>query len=430
VTAFLHRVRASSLAQNTAALYGIHFTTLLLPLVTIPYLARILRPEGWGLVVFCQSFAAWLSLVLEYGFSLSATRMVAKVRTDRGRVAAVVSGVVGARGLLLMVLTSVASVTYLAIPAFRAHPTYLFWAWLLAVAQGLSPFWYFQGMERMRLFAMIEVVCKVAATIGVFLLVRQPLDGWIVLALGSGAALTSVAAGTVLIYREVRWLAPRWATTIEVVRHGWPLFAFRGASGLYMQATPFMVGLFAGPAAAAFFGGAEKIVRAGVGLIQPISQAIYPRVSHLMTSNREAAAQLLRITLPVIAGMGLLLGASVELSAATLVHLLLGPGYESAVPVLRILSILPPVIAVATVLGIQWALPMGHDRKLLAYVVGAGTLNVVGALLLVPRFGAAGMAFAVGLAETSVALNLLWLAWRNAAEFWPWRREEKLAAAD
>ena len=92
------------MAGNATALYTAHVLGLIVPLLTIPYLARVLRPSGWGLVVFAQSFGAWLALVLEYGFDLSGTRAVARVRSDPQRLPEVVAGVQGAK--MLMVLTA------------------------------------------------------------------------------------------------------------------------------------------------------------------------------------------------------------------------------------------------------------------------------------------------------------------------------------
>ena len=62
------------MARDAAVLYVAHALALLVPLATIPYLARVLGPHAWGLVVFSQSLGAWLALVIEYGFDLSGTR--------------------------------------------------------------------------------------------------------------------------------------------------------------------------------------------------------------------------------------------------------------------------------------------------------------------------------------------------------------------
>src|SRR5690606_23206436 len=93
-------LRFGPLARNAAGLYAAQFTSVALSLVAIPFLARVLRPEGWGIVVFAQSFAAVLTLVLEYGFYLSASREIARHRDDRERIAGIVADVQAARLIL------------------------------------------------------------------------------------------------------------------------------------------------------------------------------------------------------------------------------------------------------------------------------------------------------------------------------------------
>lgn len=407
------RLRQSRVAQNAAVLYAVHIAGLFLPLILVPYLARVLRPEGWGLVVFAQSFAAWLALVLEYGFYLSATRLIARVRDDPRRVAEVVADVQGARVLLVAFLLVAGALSYVAVPIFRSNPEYLVFAWLFAVAQGLNPSWYFQGVERMQLPAVLEIAGKAAATVGVFVLVKGPQDGWAVLALQAGGGFAWVAVSSWMIYREVPFIRPTLRGAREMLRSSAGLFVFRSATGMYLQANSFILGLVSTAQAVAFFGGAEKIIRAAIGLIQPVTQALYPRISHLAASDHRRAHALVRLSLLLVGGLGILLGLVALAAAPVLVRLILGPGYEAAIPVLRVLALLPPLIAVGTVLGIQWALPVGLDRPFYSFVIAAGLLNVGMAVLLAPRLGALGMAISVVLADLVVASGLLWLAVRQ-----------------
>jgi PST family polysaccharide transporter len=102
------------------------------------------------------------------------------------------------------------------------------------------------------------------------------------------------------------------------------------------------------------------------------------------------------------------------LAAPQLVNVILGPGYEAAIPVLRWLSLLPPLIAVNTVLGLYWAVPFGHEHSFLVAVVLAGITNIALAATLVPRLGATGMAVSAIAAEVVVLAVLSVLYSRRA----------------
>ncbi|MEX2446058.1 MAG: oligosaccharide flippase family protein, partial [Dehalococcoidia bacterium] len=395
----LARLRRSSLAQNAFALYGAHLAGLVLPLVAIPYLARVLRPEAWGVVVFSQSFAAVMALLLEYGFYLSATREIARQRENPREVARIVADVQAAKLILLALVTTLVVGAYFVVPLFRQHPTHLAWAWTIAAAQGLSAYWYYQGVERMKAAALTEALSKGVATVLLFVFVTGPGDGALVLAIYGTAAMAWAVATNVWIYREVPILRLRLGAGLRMLRETARLFVFRSAAGSYVTANSFILGAMAGPQIVAFFGGAERVIRGGINLIHPATQAIYPRVSHLVVEHKRQASRLLGLSLLMVGGLGLSVGLMAFFGAPLLVRLFLGAGYEAAVPVLKALSILPPVIAVSTVLGLQWALPAGLDRPYLFLVIGGAVLNVGLAVLLVPAFGALGMAGALAATE-------------------------------
>src|SRR5688572_16548648 len=88
------------IVRNALSLYGVQAAEMLLPLIAVPYMTRVLRPDGWGLVVFAQSFAGGMSVLLEYGFNLSATREIARNRDKPAEIKRIISGVTGAVILL------------------------------------------------------------------------------------------------------------------------------------------------------------------------------------------------------------------------------------------------------------------------------------------------------------------------------------------
>lgn len=155
-----------------------------------------------------------------------------------------------------------------------------------------------------------------------------------------------------------------------------------------------------------YYAGAEKLSKAFLGLLGPISQALYPRLSHLVQHSLTEAARLARVGLKVMGVGGMVLGLVVFVLAPFLVRFLLGEGYEQAIPVVRILSLLVPLIALSNVLGIQWMLPLGLERPFNAIILSAGLINLALAVLLAPRYAHVGMALAVVVSEAFVTLAI------------------------
>src|SRR5450755_520004 len=98
----------NGVVHNVIALYGVQACTYALPLLTFPYLARVLGPSGWGVVVFAQAIGDVIASVVEYGFDISASRETSRQRDDPNRLSALISGVLGAKTLLAIVCIAAA----------------------------------------------------------------------------------------------------------------------------------------------------------------------------------------------------------------------------------------------------------------------------------------------------------------------------------
>jgi len=404
-----------ALRANVGALAGSHALGLLVPLLTVPYLARTLHPAGWAPVLLAQALAAWVVTLLDYGFELSGARAVANARAAGHDLATVVWRIQGAKLLLLPLGALLLVGAAQALPALRADRALVAWAMVFALARGLNPLWYFQGMERVRGAVAMDTGSRVLAALAVFALVHDQTHGWRVMALQGAAAVLSGGWLTLSLWREQPSVALSLRAAAHTLRTEWALFAFKASSTLYMQANTVLLGLFAPALAVAAYGGAEKIARAAINLLDPLTRVLLPRISYLVRSDAAAAASLVRRVLVMLGSGASVAGALLALLAPQVVSLLLGTGYEAAVPVLRLLALLLPIIAIGTVLGIFWALPLGRDRALLVVTAAAGVLNVLLVLILVPRHGASGMAGAVVVAEllVSVSLGLMYGRWRT-----------------
>lgn len=408
------RLSRHVLVQNALSLFGVQVASYVVPLITIPYLARVLGASGWGMVAFAQALGSYVALVGEYGFSLSATREVARHRQDREKLTHILAGVLGAKIVLAVASLLVAIVVRYWVPLFREHPILLWWGMFWALAKAFSMLWFFQGFERMKLVATLDISGQALATAGIFILVHRPDDGWLVLAVQGLGYFLSFAVGLALAYRQLPFRLPTLSSVWEALRMGWTMFLFRSSVSLYTVGNAFILGLFVSPQFVGYYAGAEKISKAGFGLLNPISQTLYPRLVHMVHHARDRAVRLARIGVAVMGLGGLAMGAVVFFFAPLLVRIILGDGFGPAVPVLRILCLLPPLIALSNVFGIQWMLPLGMDRPFNTIILIAGAINIVLAVILAPLFGELGMAWAVVVAETFVTGGIyLLLRWRN-----------------
>ncbi len=411
------RLTRSTLVQNAAALYGVQIVRKVFPLLLVPYLARVLGPSGWGVLAFTQSLAEFVVLVIEFGFNLSATREIARNRQSRTACGEIMAGVLGSQLILAGCGLLGAFLVSRWIPVLRDNPRLLAAGFFYAIAQGFIPLWFFQGLERMHLAATLEISGRVIGLLSIFLWVRSAEDIWIALVIQGLAPAFTTVIGLAMAYQHIPCRMPTRHSIQAAMARGWSLFVFRSGESLYGVGNAFILGLFVSPVQVGYFASAEKISRAMFGLLNPIREALYPRLSRMVKQSPQDALRLARTGVAVMMTGGVLLSSGVFLLAPVLIRLLVGHAFAPAVTVLKILSVLPVLLAVTQSAGLQWLLPLGRDADVNRIILLAGALNVALAVWLAPRFAQIGMAWGVVCAETFVSCGMIRAVLRSQPEF-------------
>src|SRR5579862_743345 len=417
-----------TLVQNTLSLYGVSLPNYLVPILLIPYLARVLGATGWGLVAFAQAFGSYLSVAVEFGFFLSASRDVARNRHDREKLGEILAGVLGARAILCVGCILVAITAGIWVPIFRQQSGLMAASMYWGLVQGFSMSWFFQGLERMKLVAALEIPAQLLGIIGIFVFVHRPEDAWLVLVIQGSAYGLPAVIELMLAYREAPFRLPTFSSMWQAFRMGTSMFVYRGALTLYTGGNALILGFFVPPQFVGYYAAAEKLSRASYRLLNPVTQALFPRMSYLVEHAREKAQQLARVGGIVVGIAGLGLSLAIFLSAPWLIRIIVGPEFAPAVPLLRILAIVPALVAIWQVYGTQWMLPLGMDRAFNSVVLLAGGVNVVLALILVPHYADFGMAWTAVVSEAVIAIGFyLTLRYYKLDPFQPLLEAEEVA---
>ena len=387
------------LVQNVLALYGVQACTYLLPLLTFPYLARVLGPSGWGSVVFAQAIGAVIALFVEYGFDISASRETSRHRDEPKHLANLISGVLGAK-VVLAALCVCGAIFSRRFTHHIAPSEALFWAstaW--GVCQGINMLWFFQGLEKMRLASALEIGGKVVATLSIFVLVRNPNDGWKVMAAQCVGCVVAHGVTVVLAYREVGFAWPTRTSVFESLRLGWSMFLFRAAQGITGSVNGLVLGSVAPIAALGEFAGGERISRVFQQGLWPINQALYPRLTKQMKDDPSQAMRMVRFSILSLGALGLTLGLALYFGAPFLVHLVLGAAFKNSVAVLQVFAFWIPLIALTTVITFQLLLPNQLDGPFNVVIVTSGMIGLGAAFLLAPRWQAVGIAWSTVISQ-------------------------------
>lgn len=409
----------SSVAKNAASLYAIQFANYILPLITVPYLVRVLGPAGFGVVAFGQSLIAFFVLFVDYGFALSATRNISVERNDPIRVNQTVFNVWAAKTLLCIAGFAVLLLLLTVVPKLHEVALLLLILYGMIIGNVLFPVWLFQGMEKMVPISVINLVMRLLVVIGIFTLIHRPEDYLLYAGLTSLGAIGAGVVGVGMAFHmfKLHPVIPPWRGIREALVEGWALFLSQASVSLYTSGNAFILGLLTNHTVVGYYSAAEKIVKAILGLLGPISQAAYPRFSKLAAESKEKALLWARRMLTFMGSAGFSLSVGIFISAPFIVSVLLGPQYDPSIAVMKVIALLPFLIALSNVLGVQVMLPFGKDQAFTLILLSAGILNVSVAVLLSPIWQATGMAVSVLLSELFVTLSMFIYLLRQGIHF-------------
>lgn len=397
------------------ALYVLHGANYILPLVTLPYLLRVLGAENFGRIAFAQALIAYFIVLSNYGFNLSATRRVAQIRDDPGRLSRFIISVMLVKTCLMLAgFLMMLGVVWI-VPGWREDAG-LYLVTFLAVLGGvIFPAWLFQGLERMRHITMLSLSARLVTVIAIFVFVTEAQDYRLAAGIQASAGVLSGLAALVVIPRLVAltWELPRWTEIRETLSDGWDLFISNVAINLYSSSNIFILGLLTSPVAVGYFAAADKLVRAVAGLLSPLSQALFPHVAGMAARNFKEAIAINRRLLWFQGSLTLGISVLLIFVAGPVVLILFGAELESSIALIQVMAFLPFIIGISNVLGIQTMLNFGMNKAFSRILVLSGIVNLILLFSLVPQLEAMGAAISVVISELFVTLTMAIVLWRT-----------------
>ena len=368
-----------SLRNNIIALAIIQASNYILPLISLPYLARVLGAESFGKVVFAQAFMMYFVLIVEYGFSWSATRKVAANRESHVLLGKIFMNIWAVQWLLIVLCVAIFSSIIMGFEKFRGDIGFYSAAFLIVFGNVLFPIWFFQGVEKLQLQSVLQFAGKLIGLLFIFVLVKNENDGiWVLLS----NALSAIIAGLFSIFfifksGYFKICFPSLSGVRQEFVEGFSLFASRVSISFYTMLIPLALGWIAGPVALAYFNVADKLRVGAQSLITPISQAIFPRISHLVSKNESSAYQLIKrsaVAIFLVSG-----SASLQLFVLSepLVKLMAGEGFDGAVSVLHWMSPVPFLVGMSNLFGVQLMIPLRLNIEFNRILFCAAVLCVI-----------------------------------------------------
>lgn len=407
--------KGGRLRDGIIALGAMQLVNMAIPLVTAPYLTRVLGVESYGKVALVQVVLLYFTFITDYGYTWSATQRIAEAREDKAAISAVFNATWCAQWILLCIALLLLAILVVCVPWMRQSASMLGLGGLLVLGNVLFPSWLFQGLERMREVAVLQISGRLLSIPLLFLFVRNERGGAMAIAaLGAGSVIAGGAS--MLWIRRARLVNFSLPSADEVrfsLREGAGLFISRISISAYTALTPILLGTCSGVVQLAYFALADKIRGAAQSSLNPVSTALFPRMSYLYKRNVSGAENLLRLSIVMVFLLAGSISVLLWVLAPWLVAVLGGAQFSQSTNVLHWLSPLPLVIGLSNVFGVQVMLPNKFNNAFNTIIVLASVLSLLLIWPMSRRFGAIGAAQTWLVAELFVTINMGLYIWKK-----------------
>ncbi len=283
------------LLSNFLSLAILRGSTYILPLLTLPYLIRVLGAEKFGLVMFAQAFVMFFNILVDYGFNLTATRNISIHRSNLTKVSEIFHAVYAIKILFLFLSFLIMSAIVFSFSRFSNDWELYFVSFGLVIGQAMFPTWFFQGMEKMKFITYLTIISKVIFTLLIFILVKEQSDYILVPIINALGMLVAGALSMFIVYKTfmIPFLLPSIQKVTIELKEGFYIFIASFQSSILANSGIFVLGLFQDNTTVGYYAAIEKLAKGILGLFSPITQTLYPHTSKALKESKEKGTKLI-----------------------------------------------------------------------------------------------------------------------------------------
>ena len=397
----------SSIKKNF--LYNVlyQFLILVLPLITAPYISRVLGVEGIGIYSYSYSVASIFLLFANLGILNHGNRSIAANRDDRSRLSSTFINIYTVQ-IIIGILVSLIYFVYIKI-FFISNSNIAVIQSLLVLSALFDISWVFFGLEKHKLIVVRNTILKILTVLAVFIFVKDQTDLWkyvLIMALG---VLVSQLIMWKFVKNYIDFIKP---SIIEVRRHIKPivvLFLPVLAYSIYRIMSKIMLGNMTTMTEVGYFENADKIVIIPMGIITALGTVMLPRISNLVANGkgdkqREYIDKSMKFVTIVASGLSFGLAGIADIFAPVY----FGDNFAHSGVLIKYLAITILFASWASVIRTQYLIPNKMDKIYVLSMTVAAFVNIVLNFIFIPKFQSSGAIVGTITAEFLVMFLQFW----------------------
>lgn len=399
-------------SENIGFLYLLKISTYIFPLITLPYLLRVIGPENYGLITFGVAFTAYFNLIVDYSFNLNGTKRVSQANNDFQRINIIFNSIYATKLFLLMMGLLLLTIIINSFPRFQEYQMLFYFYYLTVLGQALMPIWLFQGLQSMKNITYFTLIAKTIFTISIFIFIKEE-DDFILVPLISGSGMI-VAGLFSLLYSlnkyPISFDFPKFEKIFDELKSGAHLFTSTIYVSLYTNTSIIILGLNVSNADLGLFGASNRIVQALKSLYSPINQAIFPFFSKTLFNERKKAVRNLYKAGMITSLIFFMLGLVVFTFSESIISTLFGIQFLESHIYLKIMSFIPFLVVCSNFFGVQLLVNLGFESLFSKILLFCSLIALFLSFIFIPIYYAYANAIILVFIEFIVAIIMFLFA--------------------
>lgn len=378
-------------------------SSMIFPLITYPYVSRILQPQGIGSVSFANSVVTYFSMFAQLGIPTYGIRACAKVRDDKEMLSRTVQEILLINMITCIIVYIAFACSLVLVPAFRQEKILYIVMGSMILFNTIGVEWLYKSLEQYSYITVRSLIFKFIAVVAMFLLIHQKEDYVIY----GGITIFAAVGSNIMNFINLRkFIYLRPMRYYNFKRHIKPIsvfFAMSIATTVYTNMDNVMLGFMRGTTENGYYDAAVKIKNILVGFVASLGTVLMPRVSYYIEVGEKK--EFYRITKKALKFVYLLatpLCLYFILFAAPSIYLISGDLFAPSIPPMRLIMPTLIFIGLTNIIGLQMLVPMGRENQVLYSEIAGAIINLIINSILIPRLGAAGAAIGTVAAEVTV----------------------------
>lgn len=325
-------MKKNKIVNNTFMLAIFQISKMLFPFITLPYLTRVLTTNTYGMVTYVKAVMTYMQIFVDFGFVLSATKDIVKVRENKEKMEYVIGDTMIARFILGLIGFLIVLVISIYLPILKENILYTLLSYIVVFESIFLMDFLFRGIERMHVITIRFIVMKAISTIFTFLLIKNDSNVLLIPILDILSSFVAV----VLVFWEVKKLNikmkfNRIEKAIKSIKESFVYFLSNVASTSFNALSTIVIGIYINATDVAYWGLCVQIIGSITACYNPITDGIYPEM--IRTKDVNIVKKIIKLMLPI-----LIFGCTLAYFLARPVMLILGgESYLNAVPIFRLL---------------------------------------------------------------------------------------------